>query len=899
MLAAQVFAPLLAILRVVNGQDNLGLGNGYTTFRTQSIQGQIVRSSQTLASLNSTFSNFDFLPFDLLSSLAFNGAHHVGDITFRYRTTGSTAWTSVDSASARKAVTAVTGTLQPSVFAAADLAPTLPNGLPLKLTREWLQYDNDIAVRINITSTAKSSVELGSLGLPVSINNIFTGRTAEQTQERCSLADPYIGLDAGYVRVSHLQGTGNALVITPLGSTPFEAWRFLKEPEGNYSYQSQTFEGNYEWQVHSLAWAQNEWVNSKPWNVPTSKILQPGEMYSIGLRFSISETIQQIEDAVLNTKTPLAIGIPGYVVPSDSWTRLYLNHSAAVKSVDAGGAFTVSAPSTSGGPYKLTPSASAWGRARVTVSYEDSKIQTVHYYVTKAAPSTLANLGKFFTTSAYYTNATDPFGRGPSIMTYDRETNKIVDQDPRVWIAGISDEGGTGAYLATAMKQFAQPVAVEVAVLDDFVHDTVVGTLQQNGSLAVVASAFYYEPGDVNFTYNPAFDWRSWTSWNRERAYTTRRAYNYIHPVATYWSMYRVARNHPEHQLRAGWDWYLGRAVNTTQYCLANRAANCDYGLVGLMGEWVLGELLQDLKREGMAAQVSALETTMRYRAERWETEAVPFGSEMAWDSTGQEGVYFWTRYFSLPSTPAKTLNSIIAYMPTVAHWGWNGNARRYWDFIYGAKIQQIERQIHHYGSGLNSLPLLHEYQLNPTNNLYMLRVGYAGNSAPLTNVDEAGFASAAFHSYPELLKWDPYSGDYGQGFLGMSMGQATYITSDQRYGDLAFGGDIESSNSTMVVISPRDAIRRRIFIAALTLKIEISAGAVQSIVHDKTGQSVTLTIVNAVTSDALKASSAVVWLEKPGSTTSGFNVAGATKERLGWVVDLSSGTGKVRITKW
>lgn len=30
---------------------------------------------------------------------------------------------------------------------------------------------------------------------------IFTGRTAAETNEKCSLFDPYIGADAGYVQV--------------------------------------------------------------------------------------------------------------------------------------------------------------------------------------------------------------------------------------------------------------------------------------------------------------------------------------------------------------------------------------------------------------------------------------------------------------------------------------------------------------------------------------------------------------------------------------------------------------------------------------------------------------------------------------------------------------------------
>lgn len=259
--------------------------------------------------------------------------------------------------------------------------------------------------------------------------------------------------------------------------------------------------------------------------------------------------------------------------------------------------------------------------------------------------------------------------------------------------------------------------------------------------------------------------------------------------------------------------------------------------------------------------------------------------------------------YFKLPATPPKVISSILAYMPTVAHWGWNGNARRYWDFLYGAKIQQIERQIHHYGSGLNSLPMLHSYEQGPVNNLYALRVGFAGNTAPLTNIDHEGFASAAMHSYPELLKWDPYSGDYGQGFLGLSLGQCVYVVGgDEQYGDdLVFGGDVDEvrSNNTALVIAPRDAVRRRVFIADLGLKIEISAGAIQTVVYERMAQAVTLTVVPAATSEALKAASAIVWLKVMGKESSAaFTVAGAKTERGGWVVYLPSGSESVRVLR-
>ena len=64
------------------------------------------------------------------------------------------------------------------------------------------------------------------------------------------------------------------------------------------------------------------------------------------------------------------------------------------------------------------------------------------------------------------------------------------------------------------------------------------------------------------------------------------------------------------------------------------------------------------------------------------------FGSEMAWDSTGQEGVYAWSKYFNDTTTAVNTLNSILAYQPTVPHWGYNGNARRYWSDETSSTIQ-------------------------------------------------------------------------------------------------------------------------------------------------------------------------------------------------------------------
>lgn len=95
---------------------------------------------------------------------------------------------------------------------------------------------------------------------------------------------------------------------------------------------------------------------------------------------------------------------------------------------------------------------------------------------------------------------------------------------------------------------------------------------------------------------------------------------------------------------------------------------NTVYSNLGLMGETVWGDLLSDLKAENYTNEATKMESIMRARQKVWASQADPYGSEMAWDSTGEEGVYFWSHYFNDNSTAQKTVDAIRGYMPTVPH---------------------------------------------------------------------------------------------------------------------------------------------------------------------------------------------------------------------------------------
>jgi hypothetical protein len=185
-------------------------------------------------------------------------------------------------------------------------------------------------------------------------------------------------------------------------------------------------------------------------------------------------------------------------------------------------------------------------------------------------------------------------------------------------------------------------------------------------------------------------------------------------------------------------------------------------------------------------------------------------------------------KYFGHQEKADVTLNAILGYDPTIPHWGYNGSARRYWDFIFAGKYRRLERQLHHYGSSLNAIPLLSEYREHP-DDLYLLRVGYAGTMGLLANIDQDGFLAPAFHGFPDMLKLDALSGDNGPSFFGHAFDTATYIVKDSEFGWVAFGANLGASGAT-VTVTPLDSARSRVYIAPLGLWLTLDAGQFQKV---------------------------------------------------------------------
>ncbi|KAJ8606367.1 hypothetical protein MRB53_041036 [Persea americana] len=584
-----------------------------TTFSTSEFSGKFASGSGVLQSLvPQSDTGFDFSPSDVFAQRDGVGNYHTGDLTFHWRVEGSEYL-----ANCRQCCATYISAHHPRVAVCRQR-------------------------RLNASSeSAKSRItdhrNRGHLGfLSNSITSLRT-ETPDDTTNKCSFVDPYIGPGCGVC----------------------SAWRINRPSSKGFTPG----------EILSLAYAQNGWSDTDPWNEATSSSLMPGDTVTFGLRFSIA-------------------------------------------------------------------------------SQDES----------------------------------DPFNRSPSIIAYDYGARAQILQEQRVWIAGLSDEGGS-SYSAAAMKTSVHPLADEVLKLEQMANHFVWGTLQDADSTGndvlygVKRSVFYYEPDKVpGYAYDSNIDWTTWESWNQFDA----------------WSVLASLRLRPCHH----------RVLGIVQ-CRARKP-----------------------RHTHTARPENALEQVMASRQQFWAGESDPFGSEMAWDSTGQEGVYIWSKYFNDSATVDKTLRSIRGYMPTVAHWGWNGNARRYWDFVYGGKLEQVERMIHHYGSSLNAIPLLDNYMYESSPSdvaaFYDLRVGYGGNTGPLANINPDGFASTAFHSFPDVMAWDNYTGDYGPNFNGQINGGTSFLVEHPDFGWVSFGGNVQCENDT-VTVQPRDLVRRRFYVAAVGLFLRLT----------------------------------------------------------------------------
>jgi hypothetical protein len=826
----------------------------------------------TAASLCPEKMKFDFTPADRLDQRMGSNYHHLGDCSLMWRQLNG-PWHTFDSAHNRNVICEEKVT---AVNSRMDITPLLGAECPLNLEREWTIENGQLALRFYLKNKSQSLVEIGAFGAAMVFNNLLTGRNLNESHEKCVFVEPYTGGDAGYLQVTRLNGHGPVLLVVPESGTRFENYRLLREDPTPLDV---TFEGFYEWMTCSKGWAETQWEGVPQPNAPTSRMLNPGDKLQFGFIFVLAESIRDVETSLARNNHPVAISFPGYVLPFGESSDLFIKSPGQIAEINSEPSSSIQikpnglSNDKEWKRYLLVPKKR--GLSRVVVTYSDGLKQYIHYNIISSQHDQVRRLAQFHERKQWLDAPNDPYGRTNTYMSYDNEDSVKILGEYRSYISGLSDEPGAGPNLAMAIKNLMDPDLTQVAHLEQYVNNVLWGGLQNRKDYGIRASMFYG------------------TQWNEPRSKTTWRAYNYPHQAAIYWCLYRLARNYTGLVKSRSWDWFLRQAYRTG-LAMKDHCGQDDFlylSQYGLMVGSVFPEILNDLRRENWKVEADQFEAFMRSRFEIWKNLEYPYGSEMPWDSTGQEEVYLWCDHFGEKSKALVTLNAILAYMPSIPDWAYNGNARRYFDsFVYG-KFQQIARESCHYGSSLNAIPVLEAYRDSP-GDFHLLRVGYAGSTAVLANIADDGFGSMCFINDPTRMEWEPYSSDYGVAFYGYSYSAGCYMVDDPIFGLLCFGGNLLKDEATIRII-PADAYRRRVFLAPYGLWLTLESGYFKEIVISKESNAIQVYLGS---SNNWTPTARLV-IEQSKKTKPNFKpVNQFKKEREAWVIPLDANVTKIEL---
>lgn len=122
---------------------------------------------------------------------------------------------------------------------------------------------------------------------------------------------------------------------------------------------------------------------------------------------------------------------------------------------------------------------------------------------------------------------------------------------------------------------------------------------------------------------------------------------------ALYWVLYHAESVSPGILTLQNSSWYLAKAYRIAEVWVGQDSKGnhiSEFRDVGFMAERVWLELLKDLEHERLKEASDSIRAIMQERRSVWVGREDPFGSEMAWDSAGQEGVYVWSRSACSPT---------------------------------------------------------------------------------------------------------------------------------------------------------------------------------------------------------------------------------------------------------
>jgi hypothetical protein len=323
------------------------------------------------------------------------------------------------------------------------------------------------------------------------------------------------------------------------------------------------------------------------------------------------------------------------------------------------------------------------------------------------------------------------------------------------------------------------------------------------------------------------------------------RIYDYPHIVMLYYRMYHIAKFYPSRVKHLDAAGYLERAYRTAvaYWTVPVAIEKWSADAVGTMNEAFIPELIDTLEREGRGEWATTLRAYWDGKVDRFVNRTPNlYGSEFAFDSTGFESTGAFAKYARTRNDPAfrQRVSAEAAEKFSDFQLRLNMSDRGWLETTYyqlGSDYRGNLTYLLSYMSQMGGWSILQHalhFADDPTD---YLRLGYASSlsSWALVNsgtsesgygywfpsVNNDGATGGGFmpdvHGRAWIGKDVPrgawyYSAEEDVGYCGALRTHATIVTRDPIFGEMAYGGVLTRSGTSVSVV-PRDGLRIRFYV--------------------------------------------------------------------------------------
>ena len=811
-------------------------------------------------------------------------------------------------------------------FIGQDLSSTTDRtmkGFDVKSTYDMDTEDGSLLWTITLKNKSDAYLEFGDVGLPMPWNNKYTNQNSVYS-ERVT-AHTFAGADSGYAYAIRCSGEGNYILFTPVATSGARI-EYVDNWIGSNNGVSDNRTGSTfsNWTGDSGGWQPGlsvYYIHSKDihktgrsyFEDATSLILEPGESQTYQFKFSAvragdntpqesAESPNNASDSIEQRETNMrsilyqnglidAIAVPGFQTALNMDTRLDLHYDDSLIKVDSVDIQCVHENDPFDEAHTPEHRSGMVNNSRTgrglhdrnegyeesvsfvetkTVDGEQHHIYDLHFgcignnsvrveYKLKVGDEWVSKFTQFeFNVLTELDQASDTHA--------DFMVNETQDTNPDSPTYGIysdwyfasgrdsnqrnhwGDDWSHDNINFIAMKNYLNPDAEQVKSIETYLIDFMWNTYMKNTQDNFIVANYLSASGAYSTSSGP---------------YT--RTFSEVMEATGFFNMYRIVKAYPDLiEYRKPAAWYLEKAYGI----YSNRVGT---GAIGFYGEQQIPDMIEALYAEGMDEEAFNLQERFAwYKANNCINATYPYGSEFAYDNTGEEGAFAaiqaLTKYWP-DSDAAKNAYSAMsmANHKTRAMRGIQPTWYQYADpvFIGGESWWNFQYTASLAGSIMDDWMRYEELEDGDTtawaarvnyaakiSNFNAINMGqisdkYVGNVSWRYNMYKGGYGAMNVNDGGTRVMnngWQDFSGESDEGLYGSLLRISADVVNDPIFGLYGYGANVTADETSYTVI-PTDGFGKRVNILDQKIYVETTQDTITSAKFAMDGSSIELNV--------------------------------------------------------